>query len=48
MTFASGEAYGKFTDTLATDSEWMALGAEFIKKQIATPAGSRMVTWTEI
>ena len=48
LTFASGEAFGKFTDTLATDNEWLALWAEGVEKQIGTPTGSRMVTWIQI
>jgi len=48
MVFESGVAYGKFIDTVSTDSEWIALWAEGVAKQIATPMGNRLSTLIEI
>jgi hypothetical protein len=48
LTFASGEAYGKFMDAGANDSEWMALWAEGVKKEAATMSGSRLITGIDI
>jgi hypothetical protein len=35
-------------DTVSTDSEWIALWAEGVAKQIATPMGNRLSTLIEI
>ena len=48
MVFESGAAYGKFMDTVSTDSEWIALWAEGVAKQMATPTGNRLSTLIEI
>jgi hypothetical protein len=48
MVFESGAAYGAFMDTVSTDSEWMALWAEAVKQQFATPTGNRLSTLIEI
>jgi len=48
LTFASREVYGKFMDAGATDSEWMALWAEAVKKQSGTMSNSRLVTAIDI
>ena len=48
LIFASGEVYGKFMDAGATDSEWMALWAESVKKQSGTMSNSRLVTAIDI
>ena len=46
--YESGAAYGKFMDTVSTDSEWIALWAEGVAKQMATPTGNRLSTLIEI
>ena len=48
MVFESAAAYGKFMDTVSTDSEWIALWAEGVAKQMATPTGNRLSTLIEI
>jgi len=48
MVFESGAAYGKFMDTVSTDSEWIALWAEGVAKQMAAPTGNRLSSLIEI
>ena len=48
LAFESAEAYGKFADTVSTDSEWLALWAEGVKRQVGTASGSRLSTLIDI
>ena len=48
MVFESGAVYGKFVDAVSTDSEWIALWAEGVAKQMAAPTGNRLSTLIEI
>jgi len=48
MVFESGAAYGKFMDTVSTDSEWIALWTEAAAKQLATSVGNRLSMLIEI
>jgi len=48
LVFESGAAYGKFVDTVTTDSEFMELWIEAVGKKLATPGGNRLSTIIEI
>jgi hypothetical protein len=48
MFFASAAAYGKFMDSVGTDSEWIAMYADAVKKQLATLGVSRLMVGIDI